>query len=106
MRLYSMAFCPFAHRTRLVLSKKNIPHDIVNVNLQDKPEWIFQLHPEGKVPVVDTGDEVVPESLDSAYFLDQKYPNPPLWSADEEVNQKHKKLIDDFGKVLLLHVRQ
>lgn len=42
-RLYSMAYCPFAHRIRLVLSQKQIPHDIVNINLQSKPQWFLQV---------------------------------------------------------------
>lgn len=43
-RLYSMAYCPFAHRIRLVLSLKQIPHDIVNINLQSKPQWFLQVY--------------------------------------------------------------
>lgn len=48
LRLYSMSFCPFAERARLVLLAKKLPHEIVNINLKEKPEWYFQLHPEGK----------------------------------------------------------
>lgn len=48
LRLYSMEFCPYAHRSRLVLKAKGIPHDIVNINLIQKPEWYFSIHPEGK----------------------------------------------------------
>ena len=49
LRLYSMKYCPYAERVRIVLLAKNIPHDIVNVNLKDKPEWLFELHPEGRL---------------------------------------------------------
>lgn len=42
-----MKFCPFAQRVRLVLLVKNIPHDIVNVDLKNKPEWLFTMQPEG-----------------------------------------------------------
>lgn len=42
-----MKFCPYAQRTRLVLNAKGIPHDVVNINLKDKPEWYFKIHPEG-----------------------------------------------------------
>lgn len=43
-----MLYCPYAERARLVLKLKNVPHDIVNVDLKNKPEWLFQLNPEGK----------------------------------------------------------
>lgn len=52
LRLYSMKFCPFAQRARLVLNAKGIPHDVVNINLMDKPEWYFKIHPEGKKNVL------------------------------------------------------
>lgn len=48
LRLYSMEYCPYVHRVRLVLRAKNIDHEIVNVNLINKPEWLFELNAEGK----------------------------------------------------------
>lgn len=42
-----MVFCPYAQRVRLVLSAKDIDHETVNINLKDKPEWLFELNPEG-----------------------------------------------------------
>lgn len=47
LRLYSMLYCPFAERARLVLKAKNLPHDIVNINLQSKPDWFLELNPAG-----------------------------------------------------------
>ncbi|KAJ8943611.1 hypothetical protein NQ318_006613 [Aromia moschata] len=77
-----MTYCPYAERTRLVLKAKGIPHDIVNINLTEKPEWYFKIHPEvwaGKVPALLDGDKVVIESLDISDYLDEKYPeNPPV----------------------------
>jgi hypothetical protein len=35
-------FCPFAQRTILVLLAKNIPFDVVNINLKKKPEWFLE----------------------------------------------------------------
>ena len=40
-------------RTQLVLSAKGIPHECININLKDKPEWFFELNPIGKVPVIE-----------------------------------------------------
>lgn len=42
-----MNFCPFAERVRIVLEVKKVPYDIVNVNLFDKPDWLFELNPKG-----------------------------------------------------------
>lgn len=43
-----MLFCPFAERSRIILKIKNIPHEIVNVDLKKKPEWFIDLYPAGK----------------------------------------------------------
>lgn len=42
-----MEYCPYAQRVRLVLIAKGVPHDIVNINLTNKPQWYFDIHPEG-----------------------------------------------------------
>lgn len=47
LRLYSMEYCPYAHRARLILRAKAVPHDIVNINLLNKPDWYLKVHPEG-----------------------------------------------------------
>nr|XP_971184.1 PREDICTED: pyrimidodiazepine synthase-like [Tribolium castaneum] len=93
LRLYSMEYCPYAHRVRLVLNAKNIPHDIVNINLINQPEWYFKIHPQGYVPALDTGSQIVIESLHICDFLDEKYPSPPLFPQDPASKQRDKDLL-------------
>lgn len=101
LRLYSMRFCPFAQRVRIVLNVKGEPHRIVNVNTKNKPEWLQQLHPDSKVPALAVGsDKVVVESLDIADFLDDKFPDPPLYPDDPELKARDKEFIQKFGKVV------
>ncbi|KRT79260.1 Glutathione S-transferase, partial [Oryctes borbonicus] len=108
LRLYSMQYCPFAHRVRLILRAKNVDHDIVNINLINKPEWYTNVHPEGKVPALDTGSKVIVESLNICDFLDKEYPNPPLYPAeplaveqDKDLIQKIEPLTSIFSKIIL-----
>ncbi|KAI4471170.1 glutathione s-transferase n-terminal domain [Holotrichia oblita] len=96
MRLYSMRFCPCAQRVRTVLLLKKIPYEVVNINLANKPKWIWELNPEGKIPVLDTGSEVLAESLDICEYLNVKYPNPPLHSDDKRKQEADRKLIEKF----------
>nr|QII57465.1 glutathione-S transferase omega1 [Xenocatantops brachycerus] len=101
LRLYSMLYCPFAHRPRLVLAAKGVAFEMVDINLKNKPEWYSLLHPQTKVPALEMGGgEVVVESLDISEYLDRKFPDPPLWSADQEKNRRHKQLLESFGKIL------
>lgn len=48
LRLYNMRYCPYAQRTMLALLAKNIDFEVINVNLIDKPEWLFQKSAGGK----------------------------------------------------------
>lgn len=43
-----MRYCPYAQRTMLALLAKNIDFEVINVNLIDKPEWLFQKSAGGK----------------------------------------------------------
>nr|AJE61312.1 glutathione S-transeferase [Dendroctonus armandi] len=97
LRLYSMQFCPYAQRTRLVLKAKGIPHDTVNINLIQKPEWYFKIHPEGKVPALLDGDKVIVESLDICDYLNEKYPQNPLYPAEPALKAKDKEIIQKIG---------
>nr|CAD7193665.1 unnamed protein product [Timema douglasi] len=99
-RLYSMNFCPFAQRARIICNVKKIPHDIVNIDLKNKPDWYFKIHPKGLVPALDLEGQILVESLDIAEFLNEKYPDPPLYPADPEKKAKDKELIEKFGKVV------
>uniref|UniRef100_A0A671NKJ8 Glutathione-dependent dehydroascorbate reductase n=1 Tax=Sinocyclocheilus anshuiensis TaxID=1608454 RepID=A0A671NKJ8_9TELE len=42
IRLYSMRFCPFAQRARLVLTAKGVKHEIININLKDNGQVIYE----------------------------------------------------------------
>ncbi|XP_058805247.1 pyrimidodiazepine synthase-like [Phymastichus coffea] len=99
IRLYSMKFCPFAHRVRLALSFKKIPHDIVNINLKNKPEWYLKVHPEGKVPaLVDVDGKVVTDSTVIVNYLEEKYPEPPLYN--KATITRDLELLDTYDKIV------
>jgi len=101
LRIYSMRFCPFAQRAILVALAKQIPHDVVNINLKNKPEWIFPKNPMGKVPTIElaTG-QVLYESLIVSDYLDDVYPNRPLQSSDPYQRALDRIWIENFGKVI------
>lgn len=100
LRLYGMHYCPFVQRVKMVLNVKGVPYDVVNVNLKHKPEWLYKLHPEGKVPALDTGDQIIIDSLSIAEFLEEKFPSPPLYPTDPACRAHDKELISRFGEVV------
>lgn len=100
LRVYSMAYCPFAQRARLVVAHKNIDADIVNINLKEKPEWYLALNPLGQVPCIqlDESKPSIPESLITADYLDDVYQENRLQPLDPYTHAQHKLQVEAFAK--------
>lgn len=82
LTLYDAARCPFCARVRIVLAEKGVPFDSVAIDLADRPAWLYEKNPLGKVPVLEEDGRPLPESAVIDEFLDERYPEPPLWPAD------------------------
>merc|ERR1712130_659359 len=96
--VYNMRFCPFAQRTILVLLAKKIPFDVVNINLQKKPEW-FVANTWGTVSVVRYKNDYIMESLVNSDFIDELYPETQLHSSDPAEKAKGRLLVELYGKM-------
>ena len=80
--LYDADRCPYCARVRIVLAEKEIPFETVAVDLDDRPAWIYEKNPLGKVPVLEEETMVLPESAVIMEYLQERFPEPPLWPAD------------------------
>lgn len=78
MTLYSAASCPHSHKVRIVLAEKGVTADIVNVNLDKKPEELLSINPYGTVPTIVDRDLILYESNIILEYLDERFPHPPL----------------------------
>jgi glutathione S-transferase len=76
--IYSAVVCPFAHRSRLALLEKGVDFDLIEIDLQNKPEGFTDISPYGKVPVIKHGEHRVWESAIINEYLDEVFPEPPL----------------------------
>ena len=85
IKLYDFKSSPNCQRVKVVLAEKNLPYEIVPVDLtkkeQKNPEYL-QMNPYGKVPVLTDDSTVLYESLIINEYLEEKYPNPPLLPKD------------------------
>ncbi len=52
IELYSATSCPYAQRTRLLLSEKGVTHTLHEVDLDANPAWFDRISPYSKVPVL------------------------------------------------------
>ncbi|KTF84316.1 hypothetical protein cypCar_00028413 [Cyprinus carpio] len=101
IRLYSMRFCPFAQRARLVLTAKGVKHEIININLKDKPDWFLAKNPSGTVPVLETSSgQVIYESPITCEYLEEVYPEKKLLPSDPFERAQQKMLLEHYSKVI------
>jgi glutathione S-transferase len=80
--LYDAARCPYCARVRIVLAEKHVPHESVELDLGNRPGWIYEKNPTGKVPVLEEDTLVLPESVVVMEYLEERYPEPALLPAD------------------------
>ncbi len=72
---------PFAWRVLLALEYKRLPYvgHLLQFSKQEhKSPHMLALNPRGRVPVLKDGDYVCFESLAILYYLERKYPQPPI----------------------------
>jgi len=101
LTVVNMRFCPYAQRTVLCLNAKDIDYEVINCALMTKPEWLLELNPFGKVPVLMHKGHTIYESLVTSDFVDEAYPGRPLHSADPAAKARDKMLVELFNKVIM-----
>jgi glutathione S-transferase len=81
--LYTAERCPYAARARIVLAEKGIAYEAVEIDLDDRPAWMYEKNATGRVPVYEEDEGLVlPESDVIMEYLEERYPEPALWPAD------------------------
>ena len=97
--LYSYRRCPYAMRARFTLIYSQIPFELREIEMRNKPEHMLQLSPKGTVPVLFTVEqEVIDQSLDIMYWsLHQHDPQAwlPLQGSQERQLMEHWIHIND-----------
>jgi len=80
--LYDADRCPYCARVRIVLAEKAVPYDTVVIDLADRPAWLYEKNPQGRVPVLEEDALCIPESAVIMELLEERFPEPPLYPAD------------------------
>jgi glutathione S-transferase len=101
IKVYSAVVCPYAHRTRLVLQAKGIDFDLIEIDLQNKPEGFTKVSPYGKVPAITHGENRVWESAVINEYLDEVFPHPRLLPS-EPIAKAQARIWIDFANTRLV----
>jgi len=99
LRLIDAPRCPYCARVRIALAEKGVSYETVVIDLADRPAWVYELNPIGKVPVLEREGWVLPESAVINEYLEEAFPEPALLPVDPTQRATARLLIfrhDDF----------
>ena len=82
MNLFSSGLCPHSHSVRMVLAEKGITVEIVDVDVNQKPEDLLDLNPYNSVPTLVDRELVLYDPHTIMEYLDERFPHPPLMPVD------------------------
>ena len=74
LTLYDAARCPYCARVRIVLAEKGVEWETVEIDLENRPGWLYEKNPAGKVPVLEEDGWVLPESAVISEYVNERYP--------------------------------
>jgi RNA polymerase-associated protein len=97
--LYDADRCPYCARVRIVLAEKGLEYEVVEVDLDDRPAWIYEKNPLGRVPVLEEGDFLLAESAVIDEYLEERWPEPSLWPADPGERALGRLLVYRFDEL-------
>ena len=67
----------------MVLKHKEMPFDLTEIDLSNRPDWFLEVSPYGRVPALKVSDvTVLDDSVIINEYLDEAYPERPLLSGD------------------------
>lgn len=112
IHLYSDSRCPFSHRARIVLNKKDMDFKIVDVNINLRQDLML-LTPYNETPVlVDDIDKnnkkkdlVLLDSNIICEYIDERFPHPQLMPIEPAEKARLRMLMYRFDRELFQHLR-
>lgn len=97
--LYWGSGSAYCWRVLLALEHKGLAYNshLLHFDTQEhKAPQMLAMNPRGKLPVLRDGDYVVFESVAILYYLDRKYPSPPLFGSSAEEGGVIMRVIEEY----------
>lgn len=113
IHLYSDSRCPFSHRARIVLNKKDMDFKIIDVSVNLRQD-LMVLNPYNETPVlVDDIDKnnkkrdlVLIDAVIICEYIDERFPHPQLMPIEPSEKARLRMLIHNFERELFVHVKE
>lgn len=99
LTIYSIEACPYAQRSRILLEAKQVPFELVEIDItRPRPSWFLELNPAGKVPVIVHNGRAINESSVINEYLDEVFRDPPMLPEDPFLRAQARLMIDYCNK--------
>ena len=99
MRLYRFRFSTNVERVTLALADKGLEVESIWVDPNDRSP-VEQVSGQRLVPVLEDDGRVIPDSTAILAYLEERYPDPPLYPRDEARRAEIELYIDWFNRVV------
>lgn len=94
LKLVSFSICPFVQRSVIALNYYQIDYELEYVDLDNKPAWLLERVPTGKVPALFVGEDVLFESSAINEYIEETHgPHGRLFSTDPLSRAKERAWI-------------
>lgn len=112
INLYSDSRCPFSHRARIILNRKDMDFKIIDVNIGQRQD-LMSLNPYNETPVlVDDIDKnnkkkdlILIDPNIICEYIDERFPHPQLMPIEPSEKARLRMLIFHFDKDIFQHLR-
>jgi glutathione S-transferase len=83
--LHQFEISPFCDKVRRILHWKRQPYEVREIPVGQASFRVKRIHPAGKLPCLEESGRIVADSTDIAYYLEQRFPEPPLIPSDPKL---------------------
>ena len=104
MKLYSHSTDPMSHRCRIVLFEKGMDFEVIDVDMDNKPDELITLSPYVDSPVLIERNLVLTDPNIINEYIDERFPHPQLMPPDPIMRARARLFLKDFENQLFIHM--
>src|ERR1700722_3343042 len=100
----------FGAKVEIALREKGVPYELIMVDFdrqkgyEPKHPEVLRINPKRQVPVLIDGDLEIFDSTQIFEYLEDKFPNPPLWPRSTAERARARQLEHSSDEIFFPHV--
>ena len=104
MKLYSHSTDPLSHRRRIVLFEKGMDFEVIDVDMDNKPEELTTLSPYVDSPVLIEHNLVLTDPTIINEYIDERFPHPQLMPPSPIIRALARLFLKYFEQQIFRHM--